>query len=424
MIAPVVIVGASLAGLRAAEQLRTQGWTGPLTVVGDEPYLPYNRPPLSKKALTAQWGDAAAWQQALAFRHKPSVADVDWRLGVPAESVDPESLAVQLADGTELPYSGLVVATGLRPQRLSLAGPHGGRHVLRTLEDARALSTELAAGKRVVVLGGGFIGCEIAATATAAGCHTSIVEPSPTLLQRSIGSDVGQAVAAHHEDRGVRVLCGKSATTLHPSTADRTHVGAVELQDGTVLSADLVVEAVGSQPNVEWLAQSGLDLTDGVLCDRWLRVEGKPTVVAAGDVARVCNPRFDGLARRVEHWCTPSDTARQAGASLAHSLLHGTPGQATFAPLPSFWSDQHDLRIQSFGMLAAADSHQVVDGSLPELTSGTTVHFHRGHRLVGVLLLNVAPRKHREQRELVARACPAPAADLAPDPIHTSGVSP
>lgn len=421
MTAPVVIVGASMAGLRSAEQLRAHGWTGPITVIGDEPYLPYNRPPLSKNALTAHWGDAAAWQQALAFRHKASVADVDWRLGLAAEAADLDASAVQLADGTELRYSGLVVATGLRPQRLRLPGPQVGRHVLRTLDDAHALSAELTPGQRVVVLGGGFIGCEIAATATAAGCSTSIVEPLPALLQGSVGNDVGRAVSDHHEARGVRVLCGHRAAALHPSTADHGRIGAVELQDGSSLPADLVVEAVGSQPNVEWLGGNGLDLTDGVLCDRWLRVEGRPTVVAAGDVVRVRNPRFDDIARRVEHWCTPLETARQAGASLARTLLHGDPGQTAFAPLPSFWSDQHDLRVQSYGMLAAADNHQLVDGDLNDLTSGITVHFHQGERLVGVLLINAVPREHREQRELVDAACQAPAAEPVPVPTRTLG---
>lgn len=417
---PVVVVGGSMAGLRAAEQLRSNGWSGPLTVLGDEPHPPYNRPPLSKDALTARWGDVEAWRRALGFRRKSSVADVDWRLGTAAESVDLESGNVRLSTGAELAFRGLVVATGLRPRRLPLPGPRRGRHVLRTLDDSRALSAELVPGRRAVIVGGGFVGCEIAATVARAGCHSTVVEPLEAPLQQVVGSEIGHAVAEHHRNRGVTVHCGRSVRALLPAEQDPERVGSVELDDGMSLPADLLIEAVGSTPNVEWLAGTGFDLDDGVHCDRWLRVGGTPRVVGVGDVARVANPRFDAVARRVEHWCTPTDTARQAAATLARTLLDGEPAAANFAPLPSFWSDQHDLRLQSFGVLAAADEHRVVAGDPEDLTRGLTAHFYRGDQLVGVLLINTSPAEHRAQRDLVDAACPAPRPDAAPPRSRTA----
>lgn len=420
MEAPVVVVGGSMAGLRTAEQLRANGWSGPITVLGAEPHPPYNRPPLSKQALTAQWGEVDAWQRALAFRHKRSVSDVDWRLGTAAQAVDLASGGLRLDDGDELAFQGLVVATGLRPRRLPLPGPQRGRHVVRTLDQARALAADLVPGRRAVVVGGGFIGCEVAATAAGAGCSSTIVEPLTTPLQGAVGTDIGHAVAAHHGARGVRVECERTVVALHPATDDPDRVASVELDDGMCLPADLVVEAVGSMPNVEWLAGAGLELDDGVHCDRWLRVSGWSTVVAAGDVARVANPRFDAVARRVEHWCTPTDTARQAAATLARTLLDGDSGPANFAPLPSFWSDQHDLRMQSFGVLAAADRHRIVDGDLDDLTRGLTAHFHRGEQLVGALMINTSLAEHRAQRELVNTACPAPPPETTPQAATTA----
>lgn len=420
MEAPVVVVGGSMAGLRTTEQLRANGWSGPITVLGAEPHPPYNRPPLSKQALTAQWGDADAWQRALAFRRKASVSDVDWHLGTAARSVDLESGLIRTSAGAELAFRGLVVAIGLRPRRLPLPGPRRGRHVVRTLDQARALATDLVPGRRAVVVGGGFIGCEVAATAAGAGCSSTIVEPLTAPLAGALGADIGHAVAAHHRARGVRVECGRAVVALHPATDDPDRVASVELDDGTCLPCDLVIEAVGSMPNVEWLAGSGLDIDDGLHCDRLLRATGQSTVVASGDVARVANPRFDAVPRRVEHWCTPTDTARQAGATLARTLLHGDPGPATFAPLPSFWSDQHDLRMQSFGVLAAADRHRIVDGDLDDLTRGLTAHFHRGQQLVGVLMINTSPAEHRAQRELVNTACPAPQAETPPRAATTA----
>jgi NADPH-dependent 2,4-dienoyl-CoA reductase/sulfur reductase-like enzyme len=285
----------------------------------------------------------------------------------------------------------------------------------------------------VVVVGAGFIGCELAATAAALGCHVTVVEPLPAPLVRALGEEVGRALGDYHRSRGVDVWCGRSVTAVLPG--DRTggdRVGGVRLDDGSELPADLLIEAVGSVPNTEWLEGrviegnglegNGLDLSDGVLTDRWLRAGGRPDVVAVGDVARFPNPRFDDVPRRVEHWCVPTESARQAAATLVGQLHDGCPAPSAFAPLPSFWSDQHDLRLQSFGMTALADSTEVVAGRLEAdaLEDGVTVHYRRGGRLVGVLLVNVPASQHREQRDLVDAANPAPMPEQPSQPSQPS----
>jgi NADPH-dependent 2,4-dienoyl-CoA reductase/sulfur reductase-like enzyme len=406
-----------MAGLRAAEQLRVAGWEGPITVVGEEPHPPYNRPPLSKEALSG-CRDLAPTElhRTVAFRQRASIADVQWRLGTRAETADLHHRTVTLADGEELDYQGLVVATGLRPRRLAVPGPHRGRHVLRTLDDAHTLGQVLLPAARVVVVGAGFIGCEVAATARALGCEVTLVEPLEAPMVRALGPGLGRAIRRFHEAHGVAVHCGRSMTACLPAAGEPDRIGAVRLDDGTVLAADVVVEAVGSVPNTEWLAGNGLDLTDGVRCDRWLRVEGRADVVAVGDVARFVNPRFTDEPRRVEHWSTPTDTAKQAAATLV-GALRGQDVTTSFGPIPAFWSDQHELRLQSFGMTGLADDFRVVAGDPDRLLDGVTVHCTRDGRLVGVLLVNVNARQHREQRELVAQANPNPPAETLSTPL-------
>lgn len=405
----VVVVGAGMAGLRAAEQLRASGWTQEILVLGQEPHAPYNRPPLSKEALSGMGAeDPQTWADKLAFRQRPSVADVEWRLGTEAVGADLEARRVTCADGTEVEYDGLVIASGIRSRRLSIDGPAEGRFTLRTLADAVALQRTLLPGARVVVVGGGFIGCEVAATATAMGCRVTVVEPLPGCLQRGLGDLVGGLVQSYLSGYGIRMLTGRTVRELLPLPGRPGRVGSVVLDDDMVLPADVVVGAVGSTPNVEWLAGNGLDLTDGVLCDERLRAAGRDDVVAVGDVARFVNPRFDDVARRVEHWCIPTDTARFAAGSLVRALHDLPDDRPPFAPMPSFWSDQLELRIQSFGAPGLADEVTVVDGN-PDpcaLTEGLIAHYRRGGRLVGVVLVNAPANRHREQRELVSASCP------------------
>lgn len=378
MSATVVVAGASLAGLRAAEQLRAAGWDGPITLVGDEPHMPYNRPPLSKEVLAGK-----APFESLAFRPRAGVADVSWRLGTQVVAADLERRVVRLDSGETLPYGGLVVATGMRPRRLRCPGPLTGRHTVRTLDDARGLRAALTRpGARVVVVGAGFIGCEVAATAVALGAaEVTVVDPLPLPMVGPLGELLATSLLKRHEQRGVRFALGTGVTAFEGG--DR--VTGVVLSDGRVLPADVVVESVGSVANTEWLDGNGLDLTDGVLTDAHLRAGGRPDVVAVGDVARFPNARYDGVPRRVEHWSIPADTAKHAARVLTAHLTGGDAGLGPFAPLPTFWSDQHDFRLQSFGAPALGrDDVRVLDGD-PD--GDVLAGYHADGRLVGVVAL-------------------------------------
>ncbi|MFE7213935.1 NAD(P)/FAD-dependent oxidoreductase [Streptomyces sp. NPDC057611] len=393
MSAPVVVAGASMAGLRAAEQLRAAGYPGPITLVGEEPHMPYNRPPLSKEVLA---GKAAF--ESLAFRPRAAVADAEWRLGTRVVAADLDRRLVELDDGETLSYAGLVVATGMRPRRLRCPGPLRGRHTVRTIDDARELRAALIRpGVRVVVVGAGFIGCEVAATAVALGAaEVTVVDPLPLPMAAPLGELLAGALLKRHEERGVRFALGTGVAGFEG--ADR--VTGVLLGDGTVLPADVVVESVGSIANTEWLDGNGLDLTDGLLTDEHLRAGSRPEVVAVGDVARFPNARYDGVPRRVEHWSIPTDTAKHAARVLAAHLGGTDAGLDPFAPLPTFWSDQHDFRLQSFGApgLGLGDV-RILDGD-PE--GDVLAGYHQDGRLTGVVALGgqasaAAAARHRAE---------------------------
>ncbi|MFE5917233.1 NAD(P)/FAD-dependent oxidoreductase [Streptomyces sp. NPDC056468] len=374
----VVVAGASMGGLRAAEQLRAAGWTGAITVVGDEPHMPYNRPPLSKEVLAGK-----APLESLAFTPKAAAADVQWRLGTRVVAARLAERTVALDDGAEIPYDGLVVATGMRPRRLRCPGPLTGRHTVRTLADAQGLRDELTRpGARVVVVGAGFIGCEVAATAVGLGVReVTVVDPLPLPMVGPLGELLARALLKRHEERGVRFALGTGVAAFEGE--DR--VTGVVLSDGTVLPADVVVESVGSVANVEWLQGNDLDLSDGVLTCERLRVGGRPDVVAVGDVARFPNARYDGVPRRVEHWSIPTDTAKHAAKALVAHLTADEGELVPFAPLPTFWSDQHDFRLQSFGApVLGLDDVRVLDG---DLDGDVLVGYHADDRLVGVVAL-------------------------------------
>lgn len=374
----VVVAGASMGGLRAAEQLRAAGWTGTITVVGDEPHMPYNRPPLSKEVLAGK-----APFESLAFTPKEAAADVEWRLGTKVVAARLDERAVDLDDGEAIRYDGLVVATGMRPRRLRCPGPLHGRHTVRTLADAQGLRHELTRpDARVVVVGAGFIGCEVAATAIGLGVReVTVVDPLPLPMVGPLGELLGRALLRRHEERGVRFALGAGVAGFEGG--DR--VTGVVLDDGTVLPADVVVESVGSIANAEWLQDNGLDLSDGVLTDDRLRIGGRPEAVAVGDIARFPNARYDGIPRRVEHWSIPTDTAKHAAKVLAAHLAGADDQLAPFAPLPTFWSDQHEFRLQSFGAPALGkDDVRVLDGD-PE--GDVLVGYHSGGQLVGVVAL-------------------------------------
>ena len=372
MTKPVVIVGASMGGLRAAEALRRFGYSGPITVIGDEPHAPYNRPPLSKEVLAAEVS-----HEAVAFPQRDSTADVNWVLGTRAVSADLEHGTVTDAAGVTHPYQALIIATGLRPKRLTINnGEIAGRHAVRTLDDAIALRSELKPGARVVVVGAGFIGCEVAATARKLGCEVSVVAPGSHPITRPLGIELARELQRRHEAMGVRFFMKTAVDDL----VGETRVEGVLLDTGETIPCDVVVEAIGSHPNTEWLEGNDLDLTDGILTDNDMRAqrqsgESWQNVFAIGDIARFANPLFDDVARRVEHWNIPTDTAKRVAQVFT--------GQAEgrFAPIPSFWSDQYDMHILAYGLLALADEVKLIAG---ELSGECVFGYYREGKMVGV----------------------------------------
>ncbi|MFJ1960785.1 NAD(P)/FAD-dependent oxidoreductase [Streptomyces massasporeus] len=375
----VVVVGASAAGLAAAETLRRTGFDGTLTLVGDEPHAPYDRPPLSKQILSGAW---TTGQLPLRPQADLDALGLDLRLGTAATGLDLTDRTVRLADGSHLRYDGLIVATGVRPRRLP--GDRGA-HVLRTLDDALALRERLRPGRRLVVVGAGFLGAEAAAVARGLGAQVTLLEPAPVPLAHAVGTEVGRLLSRTHLDHGVDLRTGVTVTGM----AD----GGVRLAGGEVVGADEVLVAVGSLPNTEWLADSGLPVGDGVLCDAYC--QAAPGVYAAGDVARWDNPLF-GTSMRIEH----RTHAAEQGMAAARNLLAAPEALRPFAPVPYFWSDQYGTRIQAYGFLRGHDEVAVVEGDLAERRF--VAAYRRGDRLTGALAMGVPPRAVRAWRQAVA----------------------
>lgn len=386
----VLVVGAAMAGLRTAESLRAAGHEGEIVLVGDEPHLPYTRPPLSKALLLERPEHAA-----VEFRRRPSVEDVDWRLGRHVESADLDRRLARLDDGTQIEWDALVAATGVRSRRLAAPGPTAGRHTVRTLADATALHDDLAAGARVVIIGAGFIGCEVAATAVTLGCEVTVVAADVEPMARPLGLELGAALRRRHERRGVGFRLGTGITRF----VGDDRVTAVELDDGSVLSADVVIEAVGSTCNTEWLAGHGLDLSDGVLTDATFRVDHPSLVVAVGDVARYPNHLFDDVPRRIEHWQLATDTARTAAATVVAELTGSEP-PAAFSTLPYFWTDQHDLKLQAFGAPGLATRTELLEGDLDD---DCAIAYLRDETLVAVVICGM-PKRAVHHRKAVMSA--------------------
>ena len=382
MTKPVVIVGASMGGLRAAEALRRFGYLGPITAIGDEPHAPYNRPPLSKEVLANEVS-----HEAVAFAQRPATADVNWVLGTRAESADLEHRTVTDSNGQVHPYSALIIATGLRPKRLQVSNSElAGRHAVRTLDDAIALRAALVPGARVVILGAGFIGCEVAATARKLGCEVTVVAPGVHPIVRPLGLELAREIQRRQEGEGVRFRMKTAITDLIGESA----VTGVLLDSGEELACDVFIEAIGSDTNTEWLEGSSLDLSDGVLTDnamRAVKTDGTACedVFAIGDVARFANPMFDEVARRVEHWNIPTDTAKRVGQVLAAKLgaAENWPAvlEEKFAPTPSFWSDQFEMHILSFGLLGLANEVKLIHG---EIENDCVFGYYRDGQMVGV----------------------------------------
>jgi NADPH-dependent 2,4-dienoyl-CoA reductase/sulfur reductase-like enzyme len=377
----VLVVGASAAGLAAAETLRREGYEGEIVLVGAEPQPPYDRPPLSKQILAGQWE-----VERLALRPEGHLADLclDMRLGIEATGLDVAARAVSLAGGESVGYDALVIATGVRPRRL----PGEGAHVLRTIGDALALRENLGPGKRLVVVGAGFLGAEAAAVARGLCTEVTMLEPAPVPLAHAVGAEVGAVLAQVHLDHGVDLRTGVGVTSVAR--------GGVQLEGGELVAADEVLVAIGAQPNTEWLEGSGLTIDNGVVCDEYCAAA--PGVYAAGDVARWHNPLFEA-SMRIEH----RTNAAEQGMAVARNLLH-PDAPKPFAPVPYFWSDQYNMKIQAFGYLRGHEEIAVVEGSYAERRF--LAAYRTGDRVAGVLGVGVSPKSIRPWRQAIATQAP------------------
>ena len=431
----VAIVGGSLAGLRAAETLRSDGFSGTIHFIGEETRLPYDRPPLSKEVLGDKMEVANA---GLISQEAFDALRLELHLGKRAVGLDAERKAVLLASegeaggseaskaaeaggaasegaeaSEEITADGIVIATGSRPRKMPGTEGIGGVYTLRTLEDCLALKAEFATGPKVAVIGAGFIGAEVAATARGLGLDVTVIEMLATPLARVLGDTLGQVMADLHRDNGVDLRLGVGVEEVVAGEDGR--VSSVELSDGTSIAADVVVVGIGVIPNTEWLKGSGLEIDNGVVCDETLLAA--PGITAAGDVARWPNRRF-GETMRVEHW----DNAIEQGIAASRRLLAGgweqsgggeagsgvagsgeagssKSGEAVpFTPVPWFWSDQYDRKIQLAGRSSPDGKVEIVTGSLEERRFAAI--YEREGKLVGVLGMN-RPRHVMQYRQLI-----------------------
>jgi NADPH-dependent 2,4-dienoyl-CoA reductase/sulfur reductase-like enzyme len=381
----IVVVGAALGGLRTIESLRQLGYDGTIVAIGAEPHRPYDRPPLSKQVLAGEWEPE---ETALRKDADYDALDVEWRLGVRADSLDPVAKTVTLDDGDAIPYDGLVIATGASPRRLPGAEDLDGVYELRTLDDCLALRAQLERNPTVVVVGAGFIGAEVAATCRGRGLDVVVLEALPVPLERALGAQMGNVCAALHRDRGVDLRLATGVTGF--IKGDDGRVAGLQLTDGSEIAADVVVVGIGVEPATSWLGGSGLEVRNGVVCDETLAASA-PGVVAVGDVARWPNPLF-GVEMRLEHWTN----AAEQGLAAAQRLLGGTEA---FAPVPYFWSDQYDRKFQFVGTSGPDDTVAVVHGSTDDFQF--VALYGRDDRLVGALALN-RPRQLMPYRRLIS----------------------
>jgi NADPH-dependent 2,4-dienoyl-CoA reductase/sulfur reductase-like enzyme len=390
MLSRIVIVGASLAGLRAAETLRTEGFDGEVVFIGAEAHLPYDRPPLSKRVLSGQLDE-----DRIQLRHPEEYDEIalELRLGVRATRLDVSQGAVHLDDGDVVPYDGVILATGATPRRLAHQPELDGLFELRTLDDCRRLRTAITASpERVVVVGAGFIGAEVAATTRKQGVDVTILEALPAPLVRGLGPQMGAVCAALHHDHGVDLRVSTGVDGIQGTD----HVEAVHLSTGERLAADVVVVGIGVAPAIGWLEDSGLEIRDGVVCDATLAAA--PGVYAAGDIARWPNQLF-GEEMRVEHW---TNAAEQGAAAARNLLAWGAGGDGTpYSPVPFFWSDQYDSRIQFLGRASGQDEVVVAHGSVED-RKFVALYGHAG-RLRGAFGLN-APKDLMPYRKLLERS--------------------
>jgi 3-phenylpropionate/trans-cinnamate dioxygenase ferredoxin reductase component len=383
----VVIVGASAAGLTTAGALRRRGYDGTLTLVGDELHAPYDRPPLSKQVLAGKWEP-----DKVVLCDDKALGDLgaELLLGHAADGLDALGRRVLLAGGGTVDYDALVIATGVVPRRLPDTNLIGVHH-LRTLDDALTLRTQLLERpEHLVVVGAGFLGAEVAAVAREMGLDVTLVDPLPVPMLRQFGQRIGELIAQMHRDHGVSLRLGTGVSQFNQVGG---RVTAVELADGSTIDADLVLVAVGAAPATGWLVGSGLSLQDGVECDA--RCQAGPGVYAAGDVASWYNPHF-GVRMRLEHRVNATEQA----IAVAGNLLGD---DEPFAPVPYFWTDQYDTKIQAYGVFHPDAEFQLLSGD-PSVRRFTAAYSRSG-TVTGVLGWN-SPRELLTLRQLVIDRTP------------------
>jgi 3-phenylpropionate/trans-cinnamate dioxygenase ferredoxin reductase component len=391
----IIIVGASLAGWRAVETLRAEGFHGSLSLVGDELHLPYDRPPLSKQVLSGKWPPEKA---VLADKRRADEHRVTEILGRRAVALDAETRKVELDDGAVLHGDAVVIATGAHPRRLpgtENLTQRDGLFTLRTLDDSVALRAAVTATEaaRVVVIGAGFIGAEVASTCADLGCRVTVLEALDVPLRNVLGSMIGSHFAALHAEHDVDLRTGVGVHSITRGTGDAATGLVVEVDGGESFLADVVVVGIGVIPSTDWLADSGLTVDNGVVCDD--RLYAADGIVAAGDIARWNWRRHDGEEQiRIEHW----QVAAEAGVAAARSLMAGRADAAPFSPVPYFWSDQYGIRLQVLGSPRGSDEIHVVEGSLQE--GKFLALFGRGDRLRAVMAIG-KPRQLMSMRPLL-----------------------
>jgi NADPH-dependent 2,4-dienoyl-CoA reductase/sulfur reductase-like enzyme len=398
----IVVAGASIAGMSAARELRRLGFAGTIQLVDEDPHAPYRRPSVSKGLLTGaqELHDVVApWSEQLALER---VA------GVRLEALDLGEHVLRGRSGADevvLPYDGLVLATGSVARSWPVDLGLDGVVTLRTVEDAMRMRDLLRTASRVVIIGGGFIGLEAAASATGLGVPATVIEAAPIPLAHAIGTALGERMAGVHRARGVDVICGVGVERIEGSG----HVERVVLQDGRSIDAEIVLIAIGAAPAVGWLESSGLDISSGVACDQCCRVEGAENVVAAGDIANWVNPLY-GRRMRVEHW---TNAIQQA--SFAAGALLGLASEDGFSSAPYFWSDQFDVKLQSYGTALGHDETVVLEDTDEKLI----VAYGRDGVLIGVAGLNagIAVNHYRALIEARTPFADVSATHLAPQAV-------
>lgn len=381
-----VIVGSSVGGVRTAQELRSSGYDGSVVVLGEEDHLPYSKPPLSKGLLANAMG---LDHVQLISKSEADSADIEFWLGSTAKGLDVVNQEVVLDGGKRVFFDNLVVATGARA-RPSPWHVSNGVHVLRSLDDCLALKGDLRVAESIVVIGGGFIGAEVAATARLLGLDVTIVDPLPIPMGRVLGDEVGERFIGLHHENNVATHFGIDVESIEKKSNNLQ----VRLSDGTILLASVVVVGIGAIPNTEWLLSSGLLVDNGLICDEYCRAVGKSNIYGVGDVARWFHPRYGELVR-VEHWTNAVEQA----ACVAHNITDFS-NLKPYDPVEYAWSDQYDWKIQIIGRTAKAARHLVVSG-LESSNSFVALYGDGAGNLCGAVAVNW-PRALMKCRRLLS----------------------